>query len=884
MRKVQNRACIRRLSFRAFCANRTRNLIAILAIALTAVLFTSLVTIAMSINYAFQQSNFRQVGGYSHGGFKYLTEAQYDELKEDPRIEAYGLRRFLGMPEGAPFEKSHVEIGYSDANQAHWSYCDPIEGRLPAEGTDEAATDKHVLELLGVTPKLGEKFTVTFDVDGHTTTQTFTLCGFWDYDPAIVANHILIPESRVDAVLQEVGVTPPGNDGMTGTWNLDIMLHSSLNISQEIDAILADHGYQNESRTEDGFVSTGINWGYTTASLFDDMDPQVAIILVSLLLLILLTGYLIIYNVFQISVTHDIRFYGLLKTIGTTGRQIRRLIRWQALLLSAVGIPIGLIVGYGVGALLSPVILRTLDGVVDAGPAVSPLIFVLSALFALITVLVSCWKPGRIAGRVSPIEAARYTESSTTHKKERRTRGAKIPQMAWANLGRNRKKTVLTVVSLALAIVLLNLTVTFTNGFDMDKYVSRNMVSDFVLGGAPYFQMNGVDPTSALPESAIEQVLAQGGVQAGGRIYGKTSAVQEAVTEDWYRASKAYYASSEQLDSMLAFAERMPDGKIADNAQLYGMEDFALDHLTVLEGDIATLKEPGAHNIAAVYSSDDRGDPIPDSHWAKLGDTVTLRYVEEFEYYDPTTGEILDPNSISDDQPYRYRATKYHDIPYTVTALVEVPTPLSYRYYGSDEFVLGAQTFIQDTGTSNVMLYAFDMQDEASIQKMEAFLSDLTGEQMTSLDYESRSTYQAEFEGFRNMFLLLGGALSLIVALIGVLNFFNAILTSIITRQREFAVLQSIGMTGRQLKTMLTLEGLFYTLSALLLTLFLSLIFGPLLGLAMNHLFWFFTFRFTILPVIVMFPIFLIIGIAVPRVTYRAASRQSIVDRIREND
>ena len=109
-------------------------------------------------------------------------------------------------------------------------------------------------------------------------------------------------------------------------------------------------------------------------------------------------------------------------------------------------------------------------------------------------------------------------------------------------------------------------------------------------------------------------------------------------------------------------------------------------------------------------------------------------------------------------------------------------------------------------------------------------------------------------------------------------------MTSIITRQREFAVLQSIGMTGRQLKTMLTLEGLFYTLSALLLTLFLSLIFGPLLGLAMNHLFWFFTFRFTILPVIVMFPIFLIIGIAVPRVTYRAASRQSIVDRIREND
>ena len=79
-------------------ANRTRNLIAVLAIALTTVLFTSLFTIAMSINEGIQQNNFRQVGGFSHGGFKYLTEEQFDELKDDPLIDQWGLRRFLGMP------------------------------------------------------------------------------------------------------------------------------------------------------------------------------------------------------------------------------------------------------------------------------------------------------------------------------------------------------------------------------------------------------------------------------------------------------------------------------------------------------------------------------------------------------------------------------------------------------------------------------------------------------------------------------------------------------------------------------------------------------------------------------------------------------------------
>ena len=86
-------------------ASRTRNLIAIAAIALTAVLFTSLFTIALSINEGFQQSNFRQVGGFSHGGFKYLTEQQFEELRDAPLIGQWGVRRFLGMPTEVPLQQ-----------------------------------------------------------------------------------------------------------------------------------------------------------------------------------------------------------------------------------------------------------------------------------------------------------------------------------------------------------------------------------------------------------------------------------------------------------------------------------------------------------------------------------------------------------------------------------------------------------------------------------------------------------------------------------------------------------------------------------------------------------------------------------------------------------
>ena len=881
---VPNRSCIRRLSLRSLLANRTRNLVAVLAIALTAVLFTSLFTIALSINEGIQQNNFRQAGGWSHGTFKYLTEEQFEELKDDPLIDQWGLRRFLGMPTQAPFNKSHVEIGYSDVNQAHWSYCDPVEGRLPQEGTNEAATDTHVLELLGVEPEIGTDFTVTFDVDGHETTQTFTLCGWWEYDEAVVANHILVPESRVDAILAEVGVIPPGSDGMTGSWNLDVMLkNGARSIASDLEKILESHGFQSESVGEN-YISTGVNWGYTGAQLSDKLDPTVVAIILGVLLLILLTGYLIIYNVFQISVAGDIRFYGLLKTIGTTPRQLRRIIRTQALLLSLIGIPIGLLLGWLLGYVLTPVIVARLNGVTTVVSA-SPLLFVGAAAFALVTVLISCRRPGRLAGKVSPVEAVRYTEGKALKRKRKRNgKGVSLLSMAWANLGRSRGKTFITVLSLTLAVVLLTLTVTFTSGFDMDKYVSSFTASDFILADAGQFQTggDGFNDEMGVPEGVIDAVDAQGGITGSGRIYGKTAPALEFVTEEYYRSMWGRWNSQEQLDSMVAFKDRTEDGLLADRVQLYGMDPFALGYLTVLEGDLSKLNDPDGNYIAAVYSTDDYGNPEITSHWARLGDTVTIRYVEEFEYYNPNTGEVYGPwENVPEGIPCAERALKYRDVDYTVAALVTVPSALSYRYYGADEFIMGSETFIRDTETNSAMYYAFDTTDDANAT-MESFLADYTENVNPQFDYESKTTYAGEFESTRSMFLLLCGALSFIVGLVGVLNFFNAILTGITARRRELAVLQSIGMTARQLRTMLALEGLFYTVGAALLALALIVVTASFVGPALNRLIWFFTYRFTIWPIAVVLPLFGMLGILIPFLSCRAAQRYSVVERLRQ--
>ena len=882
--KVSNRKCVRHLAWKSLLASRTRNLIAIVAIALTTMLFTSLFTIALSINEGFQQSNFRQVGGFSHGGFKYMTQAQFNELKDDPLISQWGERRYLGMPTETPFNKSHVEVSFADANEAHWMFCDPVEGSLPQEGTDQAATDTHVLELLGIKPEIGAEFTLTFDVDGHETTQTFTLCGWWEYDEAIVANHVLIPESRVNEVLAEVGVDPDNpDDGMTGRWNLDVMLKSgSRHIEQDLNQILENHGYQSEN-AGDNYIDTGVNWGYTGARMSDLVDPMTVIAIVAVVLLIIFTGYLIIYNVFQISVAGDIRFYGLLKTIGTTPRQLRRIIRLQALSLSAVGIPIGLVLGWLIGGQLTPVIVARLNGIMPM-TSVSPWIFAISAAFALLTVLISCRKPGRMAARVSPVEAVRYTEggSEKTRAKGRKARKVSPFTMAWANLGRSKGKTVVTVLSLSLAVVLLTVTVNFAGGFDMDKYVSNFTASDFIVANAGKFQTSTVfSDEQAVPQSAIDAINAQGGITSSGVVYGQTFGALEYVTEDWFRQNKQHFYTPEEMDNLIRLTDRNEAGLLADSVQLSGMSPFALDHLTVLEGDLSALYEPGSRAIAAVYFEDEYGNVDRNSHWARLGDTVTLRYVEENEYYDPDTGEVwASLEDVPNGANWVERPVQYRDVDYTVAALVAVPSALSYRYYGSDEFILNDQTFVQDSGTDSVMYYAFDTTDEANAA-MESFLADYTENVNPELDYESKATYAGEFESMRSMFLLLGGALSFIVGLVGVLNFFNAILTGIIARQRELAVLQAVGMTGRQLRAMLIWEGLLYALGAAGLALILTLTLGPIAFQAVEGLFWFFTYHLNLTPFLFIIPLFALLGVCIPVLTGHVMAKRTVVERLR---
>ena len=169
---------------------------------------------------------------------------------------------------------------------------------------------------------------------------------------------MLLPRSAAEEIC---ALSNGEEDSLTGVWNLDIMFKSAIGIRENLSAVLENYGYQSTEAGTKNYLVIGVNWGYTGDRISNGIDPVPFITIVVILLLIIFTGYLIIYNIFQISVTNDIRFYGLLKTIGTTGKQLKRIVRQQALMLSLMGVPLGLILGFVIGNKLTPIIMAQLS-------------------------------------------------------------------------------------------------------------------------------------------------------------------------------------------------------------------------------------------------------------------------------------------------------------------------------------------------------------------------------------------------------------------------------------------------------------------------------------------------------------------------------------------
>lgn len=332
-------------------------------------------------------------------------------------------------------------------------------------------------------------------------------------------------------------------------------------------------------------TGTSVNWIAIIAALF-------------FIMIFVITGYLLIRNIFEISVVQEIKKYGLLRTIGTTEKQIKRIVYKQAFWLSIIAISIGLILGYIVGILMLPWILNFMKGEyhnLSVNLSFNPIIFVVAGIFSAITVWVSIKKPFKIAATISPIEATRYYEKDNYHSanKNRLSFKNRITEMAWRNLRRNSKRTIFIVLSMILCIILLNSAIAIGNSVDVKKYVSSVTSFDFVVASPNTFSnVQGFrfkdDSVSNEIISDIENNIP---VLNGSRIY-KNTLDDVSVTYDY--GSLVTEVLDEYTEDNHLIRSGMVDGRTypvklgvdyRPLCNIYGVEKSILPKLNFIEGE-----------------------------------------------------------------------------------------------------------------------------------------------------------------------------------------------------------------------------------------------------------------------------------------------------------
>lgn len=842
----EQKSMIRILTDRSFQKNKGRNLVAILAIVMTTMMFTTLFTLAQSLTKNMTEMYLYQSGTKAHTTTKQITDEQIQKIAAHPEIAAYSRSIVLGLAENERLGGRQVEIRYADEQYANDDFSYPTTGHMP-ENINEIALDTTVLQQLGIPLELGGSVTLEWKKDLYSTeitSSTFTLCGWWERNVSVYASMAWVSE---DFALEACGgLEEPAEGQIRGMRMMGITYTDSRNIEEKTDRLLSESGLSDLEFQTNLAYSKETQW-----SIFMESLPMYVG-----MILVFLAGYLIIFNVFQISIASDIQFYGKLKTLGMETKQIKKLIYGQSSRLSLLGIPGGLFLGYLLGILLIPALV-TIEGTRPVTSA-NPVIFIGSTLFSYITVRISCMLPARLAGKVSPIEALRYTDTDTEVKRKvkKSKNGGSLAHMAWSNLGRNKKRTALVITSLTLGLVLMSYFYAKNASFDVEKYLIDMCVADFQIDDATNQLADGYNPESdTISNDLVARITAMEQFEKSGRLY--TRLLPIALSEQTRENLRSYYIP-ERLDDFASYDPTFPQWKEEyDQAlrgeavplSIYGADGLILEAAAgssyIMEGTFdAEAFATGNYALAIGIDTDDYDTNPP--AWT-VGETISI---EDREF---TIMAVLYPLQPLEDG----RKPNAFDLP----------------------LIIPADTYTEIWPDSNLQKFFFDVTDDG-LASTASMLTEYQQDTAPGMNLVFRESLIKQYEAETRASAVMGYAISVIIALVGVLNFINSMVTAIISRKREFAMLQSVGMTKRQLCRMLTFEGLYYAgLTLAMSYLCASVVVGIIVrGIAAVG---YSTFHFTLLPLVICTPILIGLAVLIPYLCFRNLGKQSIVERLR---
>ena len=820
-KKAGTKEAVRAISRRAYRSNRASNRLIAAAAIIVVVLITATCSVFFNLQSFSALQDLKSYGTttdviFSHPSAEQLEQLEENDLVEKPLYLSYHLGRLIGNT-----GQSGLSIDlWAVQNWDTWSsplvseFC----GQYPSE-SNEIMMSTWLLKRFEIEPVLGTeiKLSVGWNDEDAAQEETFTLSGFYT------------DTSYIDTASKQ-----------------KVFLSTAALQQHKLPAEIAGFSFTSGSTSKNFRQITEelVITEQQSAALLSKQQLSVRELLIALavILFFMVDGFLIIYNINAISVAKDIQFYGLLKTIGVSPRQLKQVIFYRMRQVLLLALPAGLILGCAITQWVVPLLLGDLlEGFTQAGfhwtiPAVS-------ALFSCMMIFISFWMTARKVLSISPMAALRYTEETTKRKTSRSTGHAKLPWMGLQNAFRHPVKACFVIGTFFLSSVTFLLCMTVLNGLSVDEYINHNTAHDIVL----YNHMSRASFSPQEEQSFTPEIMAQLREMEGVESFGMTKVVpvyqqySDEVYGDWYRIKSDFEKASGMeptdpqiwLDNPSATFWSLMVGIDSDILATYNQTaETPLDIDAFEQGRFLLTTEMNGNGLHE-------------------GSVVTFSVMDTDEQFQlPIGGQI--------------------------------PLARDGMNGGAAPWLVASNKVI-DQYRPDAIIYSVKIDSSSDAEQAILDQVMLLTEKIPAISRTSKIELAESLAEAKNSLSKLSAFLTIVLFSIGILNFINTMSANILNRQKEFAAMEAIGATKRQVRRLIVWEGFWY----FALTMLLSLTIGSAADVFLFHVIQgslgFGAFQYPFVPFTLYLLFALVLCGSIPAAIYQRAGAGSIVERLREN-
>ena len=789
--------------------NKKRTIGTLVGIILSVALICAVAGMATSLRQSLIQTASSNTG-YWHLKLSNINKEDIEKFKNNRDIKDLNIINDVGyakLAKSANENRPYIHLYSLDEKSFNNMELELVEGTYP-QNNNEIAISKSIIDDAQVDLKIGD--TITFNIGDRYIGDRMLSSGY-EFEPAELMNE---PEN-VDLILSEmpedstketdverkeeikvnftkeftiVGIMSENEQPIKpisfmydagyacvtngldeGETNAYIAFKNPLDSETSIDEILGinlNSGEISEYRYSINYEL--LKWESFNTNLGDSSLNMMIAIAIIVIAIIILTSVYCIKNTFSISLTEKIKMYGMLSSIGATKKQIKKSVIQEGMILSLIGIPVGILVGILLVYILVIAVRGALSGILDIVVfKITLLPILISIILGIVTVYLSCLSAARKAKKITPLEAIK--SSNDIKIKSKKIKSPKIIKkifgvggvIAYKNLKRSKKKYRTTVISIAMSVFVFIASSTLIN------YAFEAMGGYY----KDYYYNIKFSSTSSDGQE-LKQILNDENFSNYTLLY-KTNSILKIT--DMSKLSE--FGKTVFIENDLYKNNEIP-------IEIYGLnsEDFK-EYLEKLGVDYDKNKDKAV--LLDYYSL------------YKEGKTIKNRLLT-YSPNDSISGNV-------EDKEFNVSISKITET---------VPDGLEGTYFYSAVIVLNVDEYGNDFNFVPNMLTTNSEEPDDLAKRSQKY----DNMYVTNIASEVRF-----YDSVRLVVYIFAYGFIGIITLIGVTNIFNTLTSNIDLRQREFAMLKSIGMTKKEFNKMINLETLFYSLKAL--------IFGIVLGL-----------------------------------------------------